>query len=593
MSSSLNIKCQDSSIMDLPQPTLNPTLENTISKTTSSTMDLCSSPPVLPTTKLYDHILIHGTADMVEVLAMYQRAMNELNRPMKTSFLYDIYDPTTGLQHWTFDDVMSYAKYERDEERIHELSKGNHLSDHDKAMIEEFDKWNVGDSDYELLIEEAQRTPSPTMFEGAPQSPCLVQVPFSSDGQPSNEEEDLLPCIVPESNLGLQGSPDSVLGWMDDLENNQQPCKVYEDVDLRATPRQYDEYVSDSLPASSRGQSPGSPFQCAQVPLSDETLEAFTLETPVKSFHRCVTSPCPSRKTCDYHGGDLCSEFRPQTPLKSPVILEQMNSRVWESPANDSEQENQDGLPVISSLRFLKVATAGLMKNSLHLSKQLVGSVASEESVMVMAGIIFTLSSTSRESSSLRTHIVSASDLPRLIAAERALRRLIATYNQFREHHSTVGITSEKTTTLCMPRSRDHMLRVLKSHETTCTREALLWETKKAFIMIYESILCEITSFSALKSRDSLIRNGVQKRSRRNSPESKKTVSTFTGRGTRKPGNGYWKHSPIRSRESSPCPGGSLIPKKLNFGTFNSWQTIPDSPTDDDQNPSLSSERHV
>lgn len=259
--------------------------------------------------------------------------------------------------------------------------------------------------------------------------------------------------------------------------------------------------------------------------------------------------------------------FRHQTPFKSQHTSTETRSEVLVSQESDKEQDEQDGLPVFSCSRTLRVATIGRTNALSTLSRILVESTTYHESATRMSAIISIVSSTSSESSNSKTYISSALDRLKEMRAEAALAKLIATYSRFREHPLTRGTMLESTVTSLRRTSNVHVPGDLTSLATTCTQAAWLFQTKGSFLKTLGNIQRETLSYSTAKSV-----NLETKRSAKTSQvptyrKSKKTGSTSIGNATPKSDDGSWRASRTRSPESSPCPGGFRIQKRRSKRT--------------------------
>lgn len=248
----------------------------------------------------------------------------------------------------------------------------------------------------------------------------------------------------------------------------------------------------------------------------------------------------------------------PQTPSRSQTTSEPENSPDAESQENDSEQENHVSLPDISSSRSLNLDMIGHTNALLSASRLLAQSTTYLESAMRMADIIFIVSSTSNESSTSKTSTDSASDHLKMIRAESALLKIIATYCQLQRHPSTLGTTRESTGTSYPQTASDLVLEDLTSLAMICGQGAWLKQTKHSFLKTLAVILREISSCSTAKFQTSQIQNGTQ--SLQNYLAWTRMESTSTGNVTRKRDAGSSRTSANRfrvskqPREDSPTP---------------------------------------
>ena len=270
-----------------------------------------------------------------------------------------------------------------------------------------------------------------------------------------------------------------------------------------------------------------------------------------------------------------------KTRSRSPTTSEEESSQDSDSQESDLGLEPRDGRPDISCLQPLKVVSTGRIKNLLISVKLLEQSTEYHESSMLMEDIIFTLSSTSSESSSSRTATVSASENRQATLVQSARLKLIAIYYQLRAHPSTLGTTSASMVTSFPKTAKDRALAVLTSHEMTCGPAAWLLQTKKNFYSTCKSILRETSYCSTNKSRRTPgepTRNQSLK-----CPPLKKTVSSFIGSGIRKPGNGSSRTSATQSmqfarlREESP----TLLKQRRRTKSGSNYIDLTESDPDD------------
>ena len=246
----------------------------------------------------------------------------------------------------------------------------------------------------------------------------------------------------------------------------------------------------------------------------------------------------------------------PPTRSRSQTISEPVSSPVVVSQESDWGQESHALPPAISSSRSLNLDMIGHTSGLLNASKLLAQSTTYPESAMRMADIIFIVSSTSSGSSTSKTCTDSASDHLKMIRAESALSKLIATYCQLRAHPSTFGTTRQNTVMSYPQTASDLVLEDLMSLATTCGQEAWLKQTKHSFLKTLAAILREISSCSTAKFKNSQIHDGAQ--SLQNYLAWKRMESSSTGNGTRKQDAGSSRTSatPFRvsrqRREDSP-----------------------------------------
>lgn len=235
---------------------------------------------------------------------------------------------------------------------------------------------------------------------------------------------------------------------------------------------------------------------------------------------------------------------------KSPTTSEEESSQGSDYPGSDLGLDPRDGRPDISCLQPLKVVTVGRINSLLTSVNLLVQSTEYHESSMLMEDIIFTLSSTSKESSNSRTATVSAWESHQETRVQSARLKLIATYYQLRAHPSTLGTTFPSMEMSSQKTAKDRALEELTSLATTCGLEAWLLQTKKSFLKTCKSILQETTSFSISKLPRTPTRSTASLNPR--CRPSKKTASSFTGNGIRKFGSGLSLTSPTQSRRYVP-----------------------------------------
>ena len=428
----------------------------------------------------------------------------------------------------------AWNDYLQEGRRIALLEKGLHLTDHDKALIADYQAEDIYDSEAEEMIREAE-----------------AQLP-------SSKEEGSAQC----------------------LHRELRECAT-----MDCDPRMYAPHLLDrSVSSQSNKENVPPAGQSLLYPRLNQLADACataSMETP--TAHCMENSNSVSKKHVSGSSSryqsptpSICKGFQHRIPFKSLITSTDPNSQDSASQASEWETENLDGLPVFSCSRLPRVVTTGLGNSLLQLSNNLGASTTYRESAMLMADIISTVSLTSNESLSLRVPTVSVLGPLKLIRAESALSTLIATYSQFREHRSTRGTMSANTERSYPPTSRDHVLKALTSLETTCGQEAWLSQTKKHFYKTLKSILRETSSSSIGKSVNTATRPTGRHSRNPTFPKSKSKASTSTGNGTPRYGNGSWRASQTQSLESSPCPVVSRTQRKRSYRTRNSLQLIPE-----------------
>lgn len=278
-------------------------------------------------------------------------------------------------------------------------------------------------------------------------------------------------------------------------------------------------------------------------------------------------------------------EVEPNSPFVSavphPILLscpstsEETSAEEWDSPENDTDQENSALLLDTTCSRIPRAVENGRGKHLLHYATLLTQSTTLAESAMRMGGIISIASSISTENSKQKMYTGSVLGPPDQVRAQAALDTLIATYCLFQERLSTLGTMSPNTETLSSPLSKDHLLEVLTQHAKTCGQEAFLSQQKASFLRTLKSIL-RVTMSSSTETSPVLQTAFLVKRWR---PQefriTKRRGSKSTGRPTQRQDDGYWRAYTTQSIESNDYREETPTPPSRNSSTGNSWRQRP------------------